>query len=68
MRSIWGPKLVQHEVGNRVGKVIGKRTAKEGLIGVNMGPRWGHVGLKIEEDWGQKVAWKKEAKKECYRV
>jgi hypothetical protein len=26
-----------------------------------MGARWGHVGLKIEEDWCQKVAWKKEA-------
>ena len=41
MKSIWGPKLVQNEVGNRVGKVIGKRRAKEGFIGANLGSKMG---------------------------
>ena len=36
-----GPKSVQNEVGNRVGMVIGKRRAKEGFIGVNMGSKMG---------------------------
>ena len=46
--------------------MIGKRRVKEGLIGANLGPRWGHVGLKIEEDRGQKITWKKGRKKEAY--
>ena len=66
LKLIWGPKSIQNEVGNRVGKVIGKRRAKEGFIGPTWGPRWGHVGLKIEEDRGQKVTWKKGMKKEAY--
>ena len=47
--------MAQNEVGNRVGNVIGKMA--------NMGSKMGHVGLKIEEDKGRKVAWKKEAEK-----
>ena len=39
LRSIWGPKSVHNEVGNRVGMVIGKGTAKEGVIGANMGSK-----------------------------
>ena len=68
MKSICGPKSVQNEVGTRVGKVIGKRRAKEGFVGANIGSEMGHVGLKIEEDWSQKVAWKKEAKKRVRAV
>jgi len=44
LTSMWGPKLVQNEVGNRVGKVMGKRgkgSAKEGFIGANMGSKMG---------------------------
>ena len=41
MKSIWGPKLVQNEVGNRIGKVIGKGKAKDGLIGANLGSKMG---------------------------
>ena len=46
LRSIWGPKLVQNEVGNRVGKVIGKRRAKDGLIGANLGSKMGRLESK----------------------
>ena len=38
---IWGPKLAQNEVESRIEKVIGKRSAKEGLIGANMGSKMG---------------------------
>ena len=41
LRLIWGPKSVQNEVGNRVGKVIGKRRSKDGLIGANLGSKMG---------------------------
>ena len=41
LRSIWGPKSIQNEVGNRIGKVIGKRRAKDGLIGANLGSKMG---------------------------
>ena len=41
LESIWGPKSVQNEVGNRVGKVIVKRRAKDGLIGANLGSKMG---------------------------
>ena len=41
LRSIWGPKSIQNEVGNRVGKVIGKRRSKDGLIGANLGSKMG---------------------------
>ena len=41
LRLIWGPKSVQNEVGNRVGKVIGKGRAKYGLIGTNLGSKMG---------------------------
>ena len=41
LRSIWVPKLVQNEVGNRTGTVIGKkegrRGAYEGQYGVQDG-------------------------------
>ena len=36
---MWGPKSVQNEVGNRIGKVIGKRRAKDNL-GSKMGSCW----------------------------
>ena len=36
-----GPKSVQNEVGNRVGKVIGKGRAKDGLIRANLGSNMG---------------------------
>ena len=36
-----GLKLVQNEVGNRVGMVIGKRRAKDGFIGANLGSKMG---------------------------
>ena len=41
LRSIWGPKSVQNEVGTRIGKVIGKRRAKDRLIGANLGSKMG---------------------------
>ena len=48
--------------------MIGKRRAREGFIRANLGSKMGHVGLKIEEDRSQKVAWKKEAKKRVTAV
>ena len=63
LKLIWGPKSIQNEVGNRVGKVIGKRRAKEGPTGANMGARWGRVGLKIEEDMGSKSSMEKRSEK-----
>ena len=39
--AIWGPKVVHSEVGHRVGKVIGKGRAKDGLIGANLGSKMG---------------------------
>ena len=41
LKLIWGPKSIQNEVGNRVGKVIGKRRANDGLIGANLGSKMG---------------------------
>ena len=32
-------------------------------FGAAWAPKWGHVGLKIEEDWSQKKTWKREVKK-----
>ena len=46
LRLIWGPKSIQNEVGNRVGKVIGKRRAKDGLIGANLGSKMGSCWVK----------------------
>ena len=73
LKSTWGPKSVQNAVGNRLGKVIRKRRAKEGLKGKERqkrdlkeptwGPRWGHVGWKIEEDRAQKRTMEKRSEK-----
>ena len=51
---MWCPKLVQHEVGNRVGKVIGKRRAKEGFIGANLGSKMGSCWVKNRRRLGSK--------------
>ena len=54
LMSIWGPKSVQNEVGNRVGMVIGKRRAKEGLIGANLGSKMGSCWVENRRRLGSK--------------
>ena len=63
-----GPKSVQNEVGNRVGMVIGKRRAKEGFIGANMGSKmrscWAENRRKLEA----KKSMEKRSEKQMVRT
>ena len=63
LRFIWGPKSVQNEVGNRVGKVIGKRRANDGLIGANLGSNVGSCWAEKRRRLESKKAWKREVNK-----
>ena len=63
MRLIWGPKSVQNEVGNRVGKVIGKRRAKEGFIGANMASKMGSCWAENRRRLESKSSMKKRKEK-----
>ena len=54
MRSIWGPKSVQNGVGNRVGMVIGKRRATEGLMRANLGSKMGSCWVENRRGLGSK--------------
>ena len=49
-----GPKSVQNEVGNRVGTVIEKRGATDGLIGVKLGSKMGSCCVKNRKREGSK--------------
>ena len=63
LRLIWGPKSIQNEVGNRVGKVIGKRRAKEGFIGANLGSKMGSCWVENRRRLGSKSNMEKRSVK-----
>ena len=64
---MWGPKSVQNEVGNRVGMVIGKRRAKQGLIGANMGSKMGSCWVENRRKLEAKKSMEKRSEKKWLR-
>ena len=55
--------MVQNEVGNRVGKVIGNRKAKEGFIGANMGSKMGSCWVENRRRLEAKKSMEKRSEK-----
>ena len=58
-----GSEIVQNEVLNRVGKVIGKRRAKEGFIGANLGSKMGSCWVENRRRLKSKTNMEKRSEK-----
>ena len=67
MKAIWGPKSVHNEVGNRVGKVIGKRRANDGPIGANLGSKMGSCWAENRRRLESKKSMEKRSEKKRVR-